>query len=42
MTKSIPIMIALERALDLYADIVGLVLAQLAQLDADLGEMQPA
>src|SRR5882757_9565844 len=39
--SSIPVMIALERAFRLDADIVGLVLAQFGQLDADLGEMQP-
>src|SRR5581483_191073 len=38
---SIPVMIRLERAFHLDADIVGLVLAQFGQLDADLGEMQP-
>src|SRR5262245_25190613 len=39
--KSVAIMIRLERAFRLDADIVGLVLAQLGELDADLGEMQP-
>src|SRR3954454_13598796 len=39
--KSIPVMIRLERAFRLDADIVGLVLAQFGQLDADLGEVEP-
>src|SRR5256885_7288999 len=37
---SIPVMIRLERAFRLDADIVRLVLAQLGQLDAHLGEVQ--
>src|SRR5687768_3898278 len=39
--KSIPVMIRLERAFRLDPDVLGLVLAQLGQLDADLGEVQP-
>src|ERR1700676_1759989 len=38
---SIPIMIRLERAFRLDADVVGLVGPQLCQFDADLGQMQP-
>src|SRR5215468_7917659 len=38
---SIPVMLRLVRAFLLDADIVGLVLAQLGELHADLGEMQP-
>ena len=38
---SIPVMIRLERAFRLDADVFGLVGAQLGQLDADLGEVQP-
>src|ERR1051326_211183 len=38
--RSVPVMIALVRTFRLDADIVGLVLAQLGQLDADLGEVQ--
>src|SRR3982074_3613878 len=38
---SIPIMIRLERAFRLHADILSLVLAQFGQLHPDLGEMQP-
>src|SRR5581483_11081618 len=41
MTRSISVVIALVGAFRLDADIVGLVLAQLGQLGADLGEMQP-
>src|SRR6185312_4574562 len=37
---SIPVVIRLERAVLLDADIVGLVLAELGELHADLGEMQ--
>src|ERR1700682_1469853 len=36
---SIPVMIRLEGAFRLHADVVRLVLAQFGQLDADLGEM---
>src|SRR5689334_13815500 len=38
---SVPIMIRLVRAVLLDADVIGLVLAQLGQLDADLRQMQP-
>src|SRR5216683_7638031 len=38
---SIPVMIRLERAFRLDADIFRLVGPQFRQLDADLGEMQP-
>src|SRR3981081_3978837 len=38
---SIPIMIRLERAFRLDADILGLVGTQFCQFHADLGEMQP-
>src|SRR5436309_7255772 len=38
---SIAIVIRLVRTFLLYADVVGLVLAQLGELDADLGQMQP-
>src|SRR5437660_10822739 len=38
---SIPVMLRLERAFRLDADIFGLIRSQLCQLDADLGEMQP-
>src|SRR5581483_2649898 len=38
---SIPIMLGLVGAADRHADVVGLVLAQFGQLDAELGEMQP-
>src|SRR5437879_12883980 len=38
---SVPVMIRLERAFRLDADIFGLVLAQLGQLDSDLCEVQP-
>lgn len=38
LPASIPIVFRLERAFDLDADVVGLVLAQLGELDADLGE----
>src|ERR1700689_2790427 len=37
---SIPILIRLERAFGLHADIIGLVLAQRGELHADLGEVQ--
>src|SRR5580692_5443634 len=40
-TLSIPVLIRLERAFRLDADIVGLVGAQRGQPDADLVEMQP-
>ena len=36
-TSSIPVMIRLERAFGLDADVLGLVRAQRGQLDADLG-----
>src|SRR5579859_1071535 len=39
-TASVPVMIRLVRAFLLDADIVGLVLAQLGELHADLGEVQ--
>src|ERR1051325_10285747 len=37
---SIPVVIRLVRALLRHADVVGLVLAQLGELHADLGEVQ--
>src|SRR6202012_325264 len=41
LSASVAIMIALERAFLLDADVIGLVLAQFGELNADLGEMQP-
>src|SRR5258708_8406759 len=38
---SVPVMIGLERAFRLYADVVRLIGAQRGELDADLGQMQP-
>jgi hypothetical protein len=40
MTEINTVMVALERAGLRHADVVGLVLAQLGQLHADLGELQ--
>ena len=38
---SIPIMLALIRPVHRHTDVIGLVLRQLRQLRADLGQMQP-